>query len=48
MLFNILQAHGLAAAVSLTQDRISSDFVLFLGDNFYSADLSKCIDLNIL
>ena len=42
------QAKGLAAAVNLTQDKISSDFVLLLGDNLFSADLSKCIDLNIL
>jgi len=41
------QNHGLAAAVSLTQDRISSDFVLLLGDNLFSADLSKCIDLHL-
>ena len=40
------QARGLAAAVNLVQDKISSDFVLLLGDNLFSADLSKCIDLH--
>lgn len=39
-------ARGLAAAVNLVQDKISSDFVLLLGDNLFSADLSKCIDLH--
>ncbi len=40
------QSRGLAAAVNLAQDRISSDFALLLGDNLFSADLSKCIDLH--
>ncbi len=40
------QAHGLAAAVNLAQSQISSDFVMLLGDNLFSADLSKCIDLH--
>ena len=40
------QVHGLAAAVNLTQDQISKDFVLLLGDNLFSADLSKCLDLH--
>ena len=40
------QAHGLAAAVSLVEDKISSDFVLLLGDNLFSADLKKVVDLH--
>ena len=40
------QVHGLAAAVNLAQDQISKDFVLLLGDNLFSADLSKCLDLH--
>ncbi|MHA1440634.1 MAG: sugar phosphate nucleotidyltransferase [Candidatus Heimdallarchaeota archaeon] len=40
------QAQGLAAAVNLVQDKISSDFALLLGDNLFSADLSKCIDFH--
>jgi len=40
------QRRGLAAAINLVQDKISSDFVLLLGDNLFSADLSKCIDLH--
>ncbi|MEA2070900.1 MAG: sugar phosphate nucleotidyltransferase [Asgard group archaeon] len=40
------QAHGLAAAVNLIQGRITSDFALLLGDNLFSADLSKCLDLH--
>jgi glucose-1-phosphate thymidylyltransferase len=40
------QAHGLAAAISLVEDKISSDFVVLLGDNLFSADLSKCIELH--
>lgn len=40
------QAHGLAAAINLVQDKISSDFVLLLDANLFSADLSKCINLH--
>lgn len=40
------QAHGLAAAVSLVQDKVSNDFALLLGDNLFQADLSKCLDLH--
>lgn len=40
------QTHGLAAAVSLVEDRISSDFVLLLGDNLFSANLENVIDLH--
>ena len=40
------QRHGLAAAVSLAQNQISDDFVVVLGDNLFSADLSKAIDLH--
>jgi len=40
------QARGLAAAVSLTQDKINEDFVLLLGDNLFVADLKKVIDLH--
>jgi len=41
------QAHGLAAAVNLIEDKISSDFVVLLGDNLFSANLKKVIDLHI-
>ena len=37
---------GLAAAVSLVEDQINSDFVLLLGDNLFSANLKKVIDLH--
>jgi len=40
------QARGLASAVSLTQDKINKDFVLLLGDNLFSANLTKVIDLH--
>jgi len=40
------QMHGLAAAVNLVKDKISNDFVVLLGDNLFSADLSKVIDLH--
>lgn len=40
------QAHGLAAAVNLVEDKITDDFVLLLGDNLFQADLSKCLDLH--
>jgi len=39
-------ARGLAAATGLVQDRISNDFVLFLGDNLFGANLKKVIDLH--
>ncbi|UJG44335.1 MAG: NTP transferase domain-containing protein [Candidatus Heimdallarchaeum endolithica] len=40
------QAHGLAAAVNLIEDKISNDFVVLLGDNLFSANLKKVIDLH--
>ncbi len=40
------QAHGLAAALSLTEDKIHSDFVLLLGDNLFSANLKKVLDIH--
>ncbi len=39
-------ARGLAAATGLVQDQISKDFVLFLGDNLFGANLKKVIDLH--
>jgi len=39
-------ARGLAAATGLVQDQISNDFVLFLGDNLFGANLKKVIDLH--
>lgn len=40
------QAHGLAVAVSLVEEKISSDFVLLLGDNLFSANLKNVIDVH--
>jgi glucose-1-phosphate thymidylyltransferase len=40
------QARGIAAATNLVQDKISRDFVLLLGDNLFSANLKKVIDLH--
>jgi glucose-1-phosphate thymidylyltransferase len=37
---------GLAAAVSLVEDQINTDFALLLGDNLFSANLKKVIDLH--
>ncbi|MHA1420367.1 MAG: sugar phosphate nucleotidyltransferase [Candidatus Heimdallarchaeaceae archaeon] len=39
-------ARGLAAATGLVQDQISNDFVLFLGDNLFGANLKHVIDLH--
>ena len=38
---------GLAAAVELAKEYISDDFIVFLGDNLFSADLRKVIDLHL-
>jgi len=40
------QARGLAAAISLTENKINEDFVLLLGDNLFVADLRKVITLH--
>ncbi|MHA1230776.1 MAG: sugar phosphate nucleotidyltransferase [Candidatus Helarchaeota archaeon] len=40
------QAHGLAAAVNLIEDKISNDFVVLLGDNLFSANLKRVIELH--
>ncbi len=40
------QTRGLAAAVNLVADKINDDFVLLLGDNLFSANLKKVIDLH--
>jgi len=40
-------ARGLAAAVNLVKEYITGDFVVFLGDNLFSADLRKVIDLHL-
>jgi len=37
------QLKGLAAAINLVEERISSDFIVQLGDNLFSADLKKVI-----
>jgi len=37
------QAKGLAAAINLVEERISSDFIVQLGDNLFSANLKKVI-----
>jgi len=41
------QAHGLAAAVNLIEDKVCSDFVVLLGDNLFSANLKNVIDLHL-
>jgi len=41
------QIKGLAAAINLVEDRITSDFVVQLGDNLFSADLKKVIDYHL-
>jgi glucose-1-phosphate thymidylyltransferase len=41
------QVRGLAAAVNLVREYITGDFVVFLGDNLFSADLRKVIDLHL-
>ena len=38
---------GLAAAVELVKEYISDDFIVFLGDNLFSADLRKVVDLHL-
>lgn len=38
---------GLAAALNLVKDQIKDDFALLLGDNLFSANLKKVIDLHI-
>ena len=37
---------GLATAVNLVSEKISNDFALLLGDNLFSANLKKVIDLH--
>jgi len=41
------QTKGLAAAVNLVKDYITEDFVVLLGDNLFSTDLKKVIDLHL-
>ncbi|MCG3261076.1 MAG: NTP transferase domain-containing protein, partial [Candidatus Heimdallarchaeota archaeon] len=38
---------GLATAVELVKEYISDDFIVFLGDNLFSADLRKVVDLHL-
>jgi len=40
------QNRGLAAAVALVESKITEDFVLILGDNLFSTDLSLCVDIH--
>ena len=40
------QMKGLAAALSLVEGYISEDFVVYLGDNLFSADLSKVVEVH--
>ncbi len=44
---NSTQIKGLATAVNLVKDYITGDFVVFLGDNLFSTDLKKVIDLHL-
>lgn len=37
---------GLAAALALVEEKITEDFVLILGDNLFSTDLSICVDIH--
>ncbi len=41
------QTKGLAAALGLVEGMISEDFVVYLGDNLFSADLSKVLDCHM-